>query len=114
VEVRLDCRQPPQILVLDRGPGIPEEERNAVFRPFYRLERSRSRRTGGSGLGLAISRQLALANGIEICLEPRPGGGTIVTLGLAERVTAAPSQGGPTSVHGSVTPNPVDAPDSSA
>ena len=114
VEVRLDCRHPPQILVLDRGPGIPEEERNAVFRPFYRLERSRSRRTGGSGLGLAISRQLALANGIEIRLEPRPGGGTIVTLGLAEWVTAAPSQGGPTSVHGSVTPNPVDAPDRSA
>jgi two-component system, OmpR family, osmolarity sensor histidine kinase EnvZ len=61
------------IFVLDRGPGIPEHEREAVFRPFYRLEQSRNRRTGGSGLGLAVARQLAVANGFEIHLGP-PGG----------------------------------------
>jgi two-component system osmolarity sensor histidine kinase EnvZ len=64
------------ICVLDRGPGIPEEEREAVFRPFYRLEPSRSSRTGGSGLGLAIVRQLATANGWSVELAQRPGGGT--------------------------------------
>lgn len=64
------------ICVLDRGPGIPEEEREAVFRPFYRLEPSRSSRTGGSGLGLAIVRQLATANGWTVELTPRPDGGT--------------------------------------
>ncbi len=65
-----------EICVLDRGPGIPEAEREAVFRPFHRLEPSRSSRTGGSGLGLAIVRQLANANGWSVELKEREGGGT--------------------------------------
>ena len=65
-----------EVCVLDRGPGIPESEREAVFRPFHRLEPSRSSRTGGSGLGLAIVRQLANTNGWSVELLPRPGGGT--------------------------------------
>jgi two-component system osmolarity sensor histidine kinase EnvZ len=64
------------------GPGIPEDEREAVFRPFYRLEHSRSRRTGGTGLGLAVARQLAIANEIEIHLGARKGGGTVVSVYL--------------------------------
>jgi two-component system osmolarity sensor histidine kinase EnvZ len=83
VELRLDCgEQPPVVFVLDRGPGIPEDEREAVFRPFHRLERSRNRRTGGSGLGLAVARQLAIANDMEIQLWARPGGGTIAGVRL--------------------------------
>ena len=83
VNLKLDCRhRPPVIFVLDRGLGIPEAEREAVFRPFYRLEQSRNRRTGGSGLGLAVARQLAIANGIEIHLGPRRGGGTVATVTL--------------------------------
>jgi two-component system, OmpR family, osmolarity sensor histidine kinase EnvZ len=83
VVLRLDCHeQPPVIFVLDRGPGIPEAEREAVFRPFYRLEHSRNRRTGGSGLGLAVARQLAIANDMEIQLWQRPGGGTIAGVRL--------------------------------
>lgn len=65
-----------EICVLDRGPGIAEEEREKVFQPFYRLEPSRSSRTGGSGLGLAIVRQLASANGWTVELAARSGGGT--------------------------------------
>lgn len=64
------------IEVLDRGPGIPESERKAVFRPFYRLEHSRNSDTGGSGLGLSIVKQLAEANGCRVELLPRTGGGT--------------------------------------
>ncbi len=64
-----------RIGVLDRGPGIPAAEREAVFRPFYRLEASRSVDTGGSGLGLAIVRQLAAAQGWVISLADRDGGG---------------------------------------
>ena len=64
-----------RIGVLDRGPGIPETELEAVFRPFYRLEASRSVSTGGSGLGLAIVRQLAAAQGWTITLQARVGGG---------------------------------------
>jgi len=70
------------ITIRDRGPGIPESEREAVFRPFHRLEGSRSSATGGSGLGLAIARQLAEMHGWHIALAPRTGGGTeaIITL----------------------------------
>lgn len=63
------------IRVLDRGAGIPEEQREAVFRPFHRLEASRNAATGGTGLGLAIVRQLALANGWRVSLHARDGGG---------------------------------------
>jgi two-component system osmolarity sensor histidine kinase EnvZ len=72
------------IRVLDRGPGIPEAERESVFRPFYRLEASRSTATAGSGLGLAIARQLAQANGWQIELLARSGGGTEARLTLAQ------------------------------
>jgi two-component system osmolarity sensor histidine kinase EnvZ len=64
-----------RIGVLDRGPGIPAADREAVFRPFYRLEASRGVSTGGSGLGLAIVRQLAEAQGWRVSLRERPGGG---------------------------------------
>ncbi len=83
VEVRLDCNQPAAVIrVLDRGPGIPEADREAVFRPFFRLEGSRNRRTGGSGLGLAVARQLAVANEMEIQLSSRVGGGTVASVRL--------------------------------
>ncbi|MCM8857653.1 MAG: ATP-binding protein [Candidatus Thiodiazotropha sp.] len=68
------------IEVLDHGPGIPPEQREAVFQPFFRLEKSRSSVTGGSGLGLAIVRQLADANGWTVKLLERDGGGTCARL----------------------------------
>ncbi|MFZ1537088.1 MAG: ATP-binding protein [Chromatiaceae bacterium] len=107
VEIRLACGHSPEIQVMDRGPGIPEHEREAVFRPFYRLEQSRNRSTGGSGLGLAVSRQLAFANGIELRLEPRPGGGLIASLRLARRSVVGNPASHPAS-------NPVDATDGTA
>lgn len=64
-----------RISVLDRGPGIPADQLEAVLRPFYRLEGSRSKATGGSGLGLAIAKQLADAHGWRLDLRPRQGGG---------------------------------------
>lgn len=67
--------QETRIGVLDRGPGIPEAQREAVFTPFYRLETSRNTQSGGSGLGLAIVRQLADAQGWRVALEAREGGG---------------------------------------
>ncbi len=77
VEVRCDCPAGAAVFrILDRGTGIPAAEREAVFRPFYRLETSRSRATGGSGLGLAIARQLCETHGWEISLQAREGGGT--------------------------------------
>ncbi|MFD2112383.1 ATP-binding protein [Thiorhodococcus fuscus] len=81
VEVRLDRGPPsPRVSVLDRGPGIPLAEREAIRSSYYRLELSRSRRAGGSGLGLAVAYQLALANQMELRLGLRPGGGTIASI----------------------------------
>ena len=63
------------ITVMDRGPGIPDDQLGAAMQPFYRLEQSRNRETGGTGLGLAIAQQLATAIGGSIRLYNRDGGG---------------------------------------
>jgi signal transduction histidine kinase len=73
-----------EIAVLDRGPGIPATELEAVFQPFYRLETSRNRDTGGTGLGLAIARQLAQALGATLSLATREGGGLEAKLGMSK------------------------------
>jgi len=72
-----------KILVLDRGPGIPADQLDAVLQPFYRLEQSRNRDTGGTGLGLAIAQQLAAAIGGKLTLASRPGGGLIAEVMLS-------------------------------
>jgi two-component system osmolarity sensor histidine kinase EnvZ len=64
-----------EITVDDDGPGIPEAQREDVFRPFYRLEESRNPDTGGTGLGLAIARDLLRSHGGDIILEDSPHGG---------------------------------------
>jgi signal transduction histidine kinase len=63
------------ISVCDEGPGIPPEELERVFEPFYRLESSRNRDTGGTGLGLSIARDVAQAHGGTLILRNRPEGG---------------------------------------
>jgi len=70
------------IRVRDDGPGIPEEELERVFEPFYRLESSRNRDTGGSGLGLSIARDVIQAHGGSLVLRNLPVRGleAIVTL----------------------------------
>ncbi|MDP1929792.1 MAG: ATP-binding protein [Thiobacillus sp.] len=80
--VRRRCAGTILVGVRDRGPGIPAELREAVFRPFFRLDPSRNRTTGGSGLGLAIARQLAETQGWTVSLKPRVGGGTSVWLAI--------------------------------
>ena len=59
----------------DDGPGIPENDAEKVFEPFYRREPSRSRQTGGIGLGLAVVRSIARGHGGDVSLINRPGGG---------------------------------------
>ena len=80
--VRRRCRHAILVGVRDRGPGIPAPLREAVFRPFFRLEPSRNRATGGSGLGLAIARQLAETHGWKLAIKPRRGGGASVWLAI--------------------------------
>ena len=61
--------------VCDRGPGVPEAERERIFEPFYRPAGA-SERTGGVGLGLALVRQIARKHGGDVRCLPRDGGGT--------------------------------------
>lgn len=70
------------IEVIDEGDGIPEDQLDAVFRPFYRLEKSRSSQTGGSGLGLAIVKQLVDVNNWNIQLQASSLGGTKAVLSI--------------------------------
>jgi signal transduction histidine kinase len=70
------------VKVMDRGPGIAEEQLAQVMEPFYRVENSRNRSTGGTGLGLAIAQQLAIAIGGSLKLSNREGGGLCAELRL--------------------------------
>ena len=68
------------IAIKDRGPGIDDVEKEQVFSPFYRVEKSRNRETGGTGLGLTVARTIARAHGGDIELSDRDGGGLVVSL----------------------------------
>lgn len=73
-----------RIEVDDDGPGIPEAERDNVFKPFYRLNHERNLASGNSGLGLAIARDIARGHGGDITLGTSSLGGlrAIITLPL--------------------------------
>jgi two-component system OmpR family sensor kinase len=75
-----------EIVVEDDGPGIPETERERIFEPFYRLDRSRDRATGGFGLGLSIARKAVELHGGTIVAGASPLGGAsfAITLPLSE------------------------------
>jgi signal transduction histidine kinase len=62
------------IVIEDDGPGIPDEVKEQVFAPFYRLEDSRNRETGGVGLGLSIARAIARHHGGDVVLNNRAKG----------------------------------------
>lgn len=67
------------VTVSDDGPGIPEPDAAHIFEPFYRVDRSRSRRTGGYGLGLSICKRVVESHGGRIDVLPRrPRGTTFV------------------------------------
>ncbi len=65
-----------RLSVKDRGPGIPEKDRERIFERFYRVDKARSRDSGGTGLGLSIVKHIALALQGSIELETRDGGGS--------------------------------------
>ncbi len=80
---RLDIR------IVDRGPGIPEDRRDAVFEPFQRLGDQTTETDNGVGLGLAVARGFSEALGGEVALEDTPGGGltAIISVPIAETHT---------------------------
>jgi two-component system osmolarity sensor histidine kinase EnvZ len=68
------------IFVDDDGPGIPVEERDAVFRPFYRGDHARNIDESGTGLGLSIARDVVRSHGGDIRLDQSPFGGLRVSV----------------------------------
>jgi len=92
VELRTRASGPGRlrIEVADSGPGIAEEHRAALFRPFSRIETPTVNDLGGAGLGLAISKQLAEAMGGAIGMQAGAEGGSVFTLDLD--VASAPAR----------------------
>ncbi|WP_338861863.1 HAMP domain-containing protein (plasmid) [Mycetohabitans rhizoxinica] len=90
-----------QLAVEDDGPGIPVEDRQRIFEPFYRPHSSRDRQTGGFGLGLAIVRRVALLHGGSVWLEHGELGGARFVMTLPALPGEEPQQ--------SLTEEPVPA-----
>lgn len=70
--------------MIDHGKGIPPEEIARVTEPFYRVDRSRSKKNGGSGLGLTLVKKIAEAHGALLEIDSELGKGTTMRLILAE------------------------------
>ena len=87
VEVRLVCKashanSEAVVKIRDHGPGVPESSLQQLFRPFFRLDESRERKTGGVGLGLAIAQRAVRLHGGEVSASNASGGGLEVTITL--------------------------------
>ena len=64
------------LYITDTGCEIPEEYRESIFQPFFRVDKSRSRQMGGVGLGLALVREIAVLHGGSVCVESSSEEGT--------------------------------------
>ncbi|MBI3155767.1 MAG: HAMP domain-containing histidine kinase, partial [Burkholderiales bacterium] len=78
-----------RIRVGDRGPGVPDELRERIFEPFFRLP-GHAEREGGVGLGLSLVRQIAQRHGGRVSCQARAGGGSCFTLELPASTPPAP------------------------
>ncbi|MES5098742.1 ATP-binding protein [Agrobacterium sp. BA1120] len=76
--LNVEAHQAPRSIMLtfdDDGPGIPEQSREDVFKPFYRLDEARNLNASGTGLGLSIVRDIARSHGGDVTLDDSPLGG---------------------------------------
>lgn len=81
VNIRLVHKKSQAVIsIADTGTGIPKEERELIFEPFYRVDKSRSRQMGGAGLGLATVKAIVDKHKGQILVEDNPGGGSIFTV----------------------------------
>lgn len=82
IEIRAERRGDEAVVaVLDRGPGIPDEERELIFERFYRSSGT-AKQAGGAGIGLTVCKRLVEAQGGTIWAEPREGGGLAIAFSL--------------------------------
>lgn len=73
-----------RLAVADRGPGVPEAQRERIFEKFHRVDERLTAERGGAGLGLSIARQLARGLGGDLRCEAREGGGAVFVLTFPE------------------------------
>lgn len=85
VRIRFQQRGSYRIIhIQDDGIGIPEEELPFIFEPFYRVDKSRSKRTGGYGLGLSLCKTIMEAHDAKITVDSAPDKGTTISLHFLE------------------------------
>lgn len=89
VEVRVSCEADGcAVTVRDRGPGVPAEDLENLFKPFYRVAGARERNTGGVGLGLAITERAVARHGGTVTTANAADGGLVVEIRLPEAPAA--------------------------
>lgn len=88
------------IAIADRGPGVPDEEKEKVFDRFYRSGNGKAS-GAGAGLGLAICREIASAHGGTVRVEDRPGGGSVFRVLLPRIAVEVPRAVEPVEAHAS-------------
>jgi two-component system sensor histidine kinase SenX3 len=79
-----------EVVVTDRGIGIPARDLDRIFERFYRVDKARSRTTGGTGLGLAIVRHVATNHGGEVVVSSAEGEGSTFVLRLPASLVVSP------------------------
>ena len=82
VNITIEKNKTIDIKIKDNGPGIPEKEKSHIFERFYRIDTSRSRKTGGTGLGLSIAREAALALNSDIHVYNNPDKGCTFVISM--------------------------------
>ena len=83
VTIRAECEDSEfRVEVSDQGIGIPQEFREQIFEPFFRVDKSRSRQLGGAGLGLPLVRAVAQLHGGRVWAEDAPDDGTRLVMTL--------------------------------
>ena len=84
IAIDVEVGEQGMVRVLDDGPGVPAADRDAIFRRFWRRDRTGSE---GRGLGLAIVARVAAAHGGSVTIDDRPGGGAVFTTATAAGLT---------------------------
>jgi signal transduction histidine kinase len=78
ISVSVDAKR--KVIVEDRGPGVPDTQKERIFERFWRAD---GRREPGSGIGLALVRRIAFLHGGDVRVEDRPGGGARFVMTLS-------------------------------